>query len=64
MITLYKKGDTHTIKGVQCEIKNFKVDELDYAKSLGYVTDPAELNKPKPKPRAKPKAKKAVANED
>ena len=25
MITLYKKGDTHTIKGVQCEIKTLRL---------------------------------------
>ena len=40
MITLYKQGNTHDVKGILCELKQFNVSELDYALSQGYVTDP------------------------
>lgn len=43
MITLYKKGNSHIVRGVICELRKFGNDELDYAKSLGYITDPLKL---------------------
>lgn len=61
MITLYKKGSTHIVKGVECEIKNFNIDELESAKKEGYVTDPKDLNK---KPKRKSPKKEALKNEN
>ena len=44
MITLYKKGNTHIVRGVVCELKNFDVTELDFALSIGYITDESKLD--------------------
>ena len=43
MITLYKKGNTHIVRDIICELRQFKVNELEYALSLGYITDPKKL---------------------
>lgn len=44
MITLYKKGNSHIVRGIICELRNFKTNELEFAKSLGYITDPLKLD--------------------
>lgn len=44
MITLYKKGNSHIVRGVVCELKNFDVTELDFALSQGYITDESKLD--------------------
>ena len=43
MITLYKKGNSHIVRGVVCELRNFDATELDFALSLGYKTDESKL---------------------
>lgn len=43
MISLYKKGNTHIVRDVICELRQFSVSDLDYALSLGYITDPKKL---------------------
>lgn len=45
-VTLYKKGNTHIIRGVECEIQNFPVEELQFAIDSGYVTSPDQLFNP------------------
>ena len=45
MITLYKKGNTHIVRGVSCELKQFGVNDLGYALSQGYNTNPLDLHK-------------------
>jgi len=44
MITLYKKGNSHIVRGVVCELRNFETTEFDYALSLGYITDESKLD--------------------
>ena len=44
MITLYKKGNTHIVRGVICELRKFGNNELDYALSIGYITDPKKID--------------------
>ena len=46
MISLYKEGNTHIIRGVSCELKQFNVNDLEHALSLGYKTSPRDLYKP------------------
>ena len=48
MITLYKPGNTHDVQGILCELKQFDVNELDYALSHGYVTDPKDTIEKEP----------------
>jgi hypothetical protein len=73
-IQVYKKGDTHTIRGVSCEMATFPVSYLHQALKQGYVTSPSDIESkqaapvvseevavatPSPqKPAAKPKAKR------
>lgn len=59
MIQLYKSGGKTLVNGIECEVKNFGVDELDSALSDGYVKTPEETKAVK-KTRAhkKPAAKK------
>lgn len=52
MICLYKKGNTHIVRGVNCTLERFKPDDLDYALSLGYVVDPTQIGKAPTKEQA------------
>lgn len=40
MITLYKDGNTHVVRGTECELKTFNVDQLQEALSDGWRTTP------------------------
>jgi hypothetical protein len=42
-IVLYKPGNTHTVRGVECEAGRFEVNELENALSLGWKKDPKEV---------------------
>jgi len=42
-IALYKKGATHEIKGITCEIGTFDASELDSLLKEGWHTDPTDL---------------------
>ena len=42
-VQLYKKGNTHTIRGVECEMVTYPVSYLHSALQQGYVTDPQKL---------------------
>ncbi len=42
-IQLYKAGDTHTVRGIECEVCNFDLAELDLRLSEGWVKDTSEL---------------------
>jgi len=42
-IALYRKGSTHEIKGITCEIGTFDAQELDAKLKEGWHTDPAKL---------------------
>lgn len=54
-ITLYKKGDTHTVsrngKEHKCRMQNFAVKHLQAAINAGWCTDPTDI---KTKPGRKP----------
>ena len=43
MITLYKPGCSHTVRGVQCELRRFDNKELEWAKAQGYKTRVEDL---------------------
>jgi catabolite regulation protein CreA len=43
MIQLYRKGDTHEIRGVTCEVCNFDISMMNEMLKEGWVKDPAEL---------------------
>ena len=43
MIQLYKKGNTHTVRGIKCEVCNFNLNELEHRLKEGWVKDPSEL---------------------
>lgn len=45
MIVLYKKGNTHTVRGVACIAGRFYVEELEQALSDGWITNPAKLKR-------------------
>ena len=42
-IALYRKGVTHEIKGIVCEIGTFNVSQLNEKLKEGWHTDPANL---------------------
>ena len=48
MIQLYRKGCTHTVRGIECELGNFQATELETMLSDGWVKDPSELTESKP----------------
>ena len=41
---VYRKGESHNVRGVQCELKNIKPSELEEYLSNGWVTSPNGLN--------------------
>ncbi len=43
MISLYKKGKTHFIRGIHCCMETFPTRMLKEKLKEGYVTDPKEL---------------------
>ena len=58
-VQLYKKGDTHVIRGVKCEMAVFPVPYMHSALQQGYVADPQDLiEKPV---EVKPEAVKAAS---
>ena len=55
-LILYKKGNTHTVNGVKCEVGKFEYEELHAMLKEGWVNDPIKIKKPVRKPRnGKPK---------
>lgn len=43
MITLYKDGDSHTVRGVKCQLKQFEVGQLKSAILNGWRITPEKL---------------------
>ena len=43
-VSLYKKGDTHEVRGIKCEIFNCHHSKMDHYISEGYVKSPEELS--------------------
>lgn len=56
MIVLYRKGNTHTIRGHECEAKRFPANRLKQALASGWVADPAKTNQEELERIAKEKA--------
>lgn len=42
-VVLYRKGNTHTNRGIKCEACVFPVDRMQANLNAGWVTDPREL---------------------
>lgn len=58
-IQVYRKGDTHTVRGIKCELRNIDIKYREtFLKSGEWVDDPSKLKK-KPGPK-----KKVDAEED
>lgn len=49
MIVLYKKGDAHTVNGIQCEAQRFQNSELHVRLSQGWVANVSDLEEKKEK---------------
>ena len=43
MIMLYRKGNTHVIRGVECEMGRFETNRLMACLNSGWVTSPQDL---------------------
>jgi len=43
MIMLYRKGKSHVIRGVECDIGRFENNRLQSCLGAGWVIDPQEL---------------------
>lgn len=43
-IQLYRKGSSHTVRGIECEVCNFAPASLDGMLADGWVTSPEELS--------------------
>lgn len=44
---LYRKGFTHRVDGVECEIARVELNQLDEYRANGWVDDVADIDKPK-----------------
>lgn len=45
-ITLYREGDTHTVRGVQCEMGRFELNEMQTMLDKGWSKSPDGLSAP------------------
>lgn len=45
-IQLYKAGSTHTVGGIECELQNFNISELDAKLAEGWFKSPSDINAP------------------
>ena len=53
-VQVYRKGNTHTVRGVECELRNIDVKYLEtFLKSGEWVSDPSQLVRKKPGPKKK-----------
>lgn len=53
MYALYRKGRTHWVGDVQCEIVRVELGDLEHYRAMGWVDDVNDINK-------EPEVKKAV----
>jgi len=51
MIALYKKGNTHVVKGIECEIVRVENHKKDVFLNMGYVGTVEELLPKKGRPK-------------
>lgn len=51
-IVLYRKGDSHVVRGVACEASRFEVSSLKNALAAGWVVDPSQIDKAPTKEKA------------
>jgi hypothetical protein len=52
MFALYRKGDTHCVDGIQCEIARVAMGDLEEYRANGWVDDIQDINKPEEKESA------------
>lgn len=45
-LQLYRKGDTHNVRGIECELVNIRHDQVDEYLAQGWVRDPKEIDEP------------------
>jgi hypothetical protein len=45
-VALYRKGGSHTVRGVKCEMKVFKVREMKNCIDTGWHTSPEDIENP------------------
>jgi hypothetical protein len=56
MFALYRKGNTHIVDGIECEVARVSIDALDTYRSEGWVDNVSNLLKqPKIEPELEPK---------
>lgn len=48
MFALYRKGNTHIVDGIECEVARVSIDALDTYRSEGWVDNVEDIGKPKP----------------
>ena len=53
MIALYKKGNTHTIRGIECEMGRFQNRELEARLNEGWKIKPEDLVEKRGRPKKK-----------
>ncbi len=46
-IQLYRAGNTHTVRGIECELKNFTPNSLDAMLDEGWLKSPEEIGNDK-----------------
>lgn len=66
MIALYKKGDTHKVRGIECTVARFEIIEMEDKLKEGWLKSPEELIKPakQKKKSANPKKVEQDDNKD
>lgn len=63
-VMLYKKGDSHEIRGVKCEMQKFSVSSLESALASGWVTDPNDIKRPGRKPKVQTESTESDDKQD
>lgn len=42
-VQLYREGSSHTVRGIECELCNFEISQMEYQLKQGWVKSPEEI---------------------
>lgn len=42
-VSMYKEGDSCEVRGIKCDVKRMKFQEMEHYASEGWVKDPADI---------------------
>ncbi len=60
-IQLYRAGNTHTVRGIECELCNFDACEMDYQLNAGWCKSPEDIGHEQPEEESEEESEEETA---